>query len=109
MQDLWTRLVCPEMGHITYEQLKELLTSRAICLVDVREPSEIAEHGKIPNSVNIPLSQLPIALGMDEDQFVAQYDVPKPAADGSGLVFSCFAGVRSKRAFETSIKMGFSR
>uniref|UniRef100_UPI00358F4110 rhodanese domain-containing protein CG4456-like n=1 Tax=Myxine glutinosa TaxID=7769 RepID=UPI00358F4110 len=97
-----------EMDSITYEQLKELMAARVICLVDVREPSEIAEHGKIPNSVNIPLSQLPTALSMDKDQFVAQYDGTPPAADGSDLVFSCFAGTRSKRAFETAIKMGFS-
>ncbi|KAB0398026.1 hypothetical protein E2I00_000735 [Balaenoptera physalus] len=39
---------------VTYMELKNLLKSKKIMLIDVREPWEILEYGKIPGSVNIP-------------------------------------------------------
>ncbi|XP_040839041.1 thiosulfate sulfurtransferase/rhodanese-like domain-containing protein 3 isoform X4 [Ochotona curzoniae] len=44
--------------YLTYKELKNLLNSKNIMLIDVREPWEILEYGKIPGSVNIPLDEL---------------------------------------------------
>jgi 3-mercaptopyruvate sulfurtransferase SseA len=38
----------------TYEEVKELPKHPEKLLIDVREPAEIAETGKIPTSINIP-------------------------------------------------------
>ncbi|XP_055459141.1 thiosulfate sulfurtransferase/rhodanese-like domain-containing protein 3 isoform X3 [Psammomys obesus] len=58
---------------VTYRELKTLLNSKDIVLIDVRDTWEILEHGKIPGSINIP------------------------------------SGVRSKKAMDTAISLGFSR
>lgn len=34
--------------------MKGAISNNSILIVDVREPDEIKEHGKIPNSINIP-------------------------------------------------------
>lgn len=39
---------------VTYEEVKELPNYPAKMLIDVREPKELEETGKIPTSINIP-------------------------------------------------------
>lgn len=39
---------------VSYEYVKDLPKQPAKMLVDVREPSELAESGAIPSSINIP-------------------------------------------------------
>lgn len=38
----------------TYEEVKKLPNHPEKLLIDVREPSELVETGKIPTSINIP-------------------------------------------------------
>ncbi|XP_069344635.1 thiosulfate sulfurtransferase/rhodanese-like domain-containing protein 3 [Eulemur rufifrons] len=93
---------------VTYKELKNLLNSKSIMLIDVRETWEILEHGKIPGSVNIPLDEVGEALQMNPRDFKEKYDEVKPSKSDS-LVFSCLAGVRSKAALDTAISLGFNR
>ncbi|XP_012594282.2 thiosulfate sulfurtransferase/rhodanese-like domain-containing protein 3 [Microcebus murinus] len=93
---------------VTYKELKNLLNSKSIMLIDVRETWEILEHGKIPGSVNIPLDEIGEALQMNPRDFKEKYDEVKPSKSDS-LVFSCLAGVRSKVALDTAISLGFNR
>lgn len=39
---------------VDYDFVKNATTNKNILIVDVREPEEVKEHGKIPNSINIP-------------------------------------------------------
>lgn len=39
---------------VDYDYVKNATTNKNILVIDVREPNEVKEHGKIPNSVNIP-------------------------------------------------------
>ncbi|XP_057594838.1 thiosulfate sulfurtransferase/rhodanese-like domain-containing protein 3 isoform X2 [Hippopotamus amphibius kiboko] len=93
---------------VTYMELKNLLKSKKIVLIDVREPWEILEYGKIPGSVNIPLDKVGEALQMNPKDFKEKYNEVKPSISDS-LVFSCLAGVRSKKAVDTAISLGFNR
>nr|XP_044991126.1 thiosulfate sulfurtransferase/rhodanese-like domain-containing protein 3 [Jaculus jaculus] len=92
--------------NVTYKELKNLLNSKNIMLIDVRETWEILEHGKIPGSINIPLGELGEALQMNPRDFEERYHEVKPSTSDS-LVFSCLAGVRSKKALDTAISLGF--
>ncbi|KAL1775679.1 thiosulfate sulfurtransferase/rhodanese-like domain-containing protein 3 [Sigmodon hispidus] len=92
---------------VTYRELKNLLRSKNIMLIDVRESWEILEHGKIPGSVNIPLDEVGEALQMNPRDFKEKYQEVKPSKSDS-LVFSCFSGVRSKKAMDTAISLGFN-
>ncbi|XP_053760601.1 thiosulfate sulfurtransferase/rhodanese-like domain-containing protein 3 isoform X2 [Panthera pardus] len=93
---------------VTYKELKSLLNSRQITLIDVRERWEIVEYGKIPGSVNIPLDEVGEALQMNPKDFKEKYNEVKPSKSDS-LVFSCLAGVRSKKAMDTAVSLGFNR
>lgn len=44
----------PENLTVNYDYVKKATSDSNILIVDVREPDEIKEHGKIPNSINIP-------------------------------------------------------
>ncbi|KAK7807730.1 hypothetical protein U0070_009311 [Myodes glareolus] len=92
---------------VTYRELKNLLNSKSIMLIDVRDTWEILEHGKIPGSINIPLDEVGEALQMSSRDFKEKYHEVKPSKSDS-LVFSCFAGVRSKKAMDTAISLGFN-
>ncbi|XP_016075709.1 PREDICTED: thiosulfate sulfurtransferase/rhodanese-like domain-containing protein 3 isoform X2 [Miniopterus natalensis] len=93
---------------VTYKELKNLLNSKKIMLIDVRETWEVREHGKIPRSVNIPLGEVGEALQMNPEDFKEKYDEVKPSKSDS-LVFSCSAGVRSKKALSKALSLGFNR
>ncbi|XP_010946694.1 thiosulfate sulfurtransferase/rhodanese-like domain-containing protein 3 [Camelus ferus] len=92
---------------VTYMELKKLLNSKKIMLIDVRETWEILEYGKIPGSVNIPLDEVGEALQMNPKDFKEKYNEVKPSKSDS-LVFSCLAGVRSKKALDTALSLGFN-
>ncbi|KAM9666547.1 thiosulfate sulfurtransferase/rhodanese-like domain-containing protein 3 isoform 1-T1 [Trichechus inunguis] len=92
---------------VTYKELKNLLNSKNIMLIDVRETWEILEYGKIPGSINIPLDEVGHALQMNPRDFEDKYNEVKPS-ESDKLVFSCLAGVRSKKALDTAISLGFN-
>ncbi|XP_043335437.1 thiosulfate sulfurtransferase/rhodanese-like domain-containing protein 3 [Cervus canadensis] len=92
---------------VTYMELKNLPKSKKIMLIDVREPWEIHEYGKIPGSINIPLDDVGEALQMNPKDFKEKYKEVKPSKSDN-LVFSCLAGVRSKKAVVTAISLGFN-
>lgn len=48
------------------------------------------------------------ALQMNSRDFKEKYREVKPSKSDS-LVFSCFTGVRSKKAMDTAISLGFDR
>ncbi|XP_078504334.1 thiosulfate sulfurtransferase/rhodanese-like domain-containing protein 3 isoform X2 [Lissotriton helveticus] len=93
---------------ISYEQLKELIGSQSIVLIDVREPWEIKEYGKIPGSINIPVGEVGAALQMKPEKFKEKYNRNIPTKS-EGLVFSCLAGVRSLKALDVAVSLGYSR
>lgn len=69
--------------NLDIDDIRQGLSDGSILLVDVREPHEFAA-GRIPGSINRPLSQFDPA------------DLPNQP--GKRLVMSCAAGVRSLRA-----------
>ncbi|XP_070589364.1 thiosulfate sulfurtransferase/rhodanese-like domain-containing protein 3 [Erythrolamprus reginae] len=97
-----------EDQNVSYQQLKDLLESKAIRLIDVREKWEIIEHGKIPGSIHIPLGEVMEALQMDTVNFKEKYNEEMPSKSDH-VVFSCLAGVRSKQALDDAKSLGFSR
>ncbi|KAF7254535.1 Thiosulfate sulfurtransferase/rhodanese-like domain-containing protein 3 [Varanus komodoensis] len=97
-----------EDHNVSYRELRDLLESKAILLIDVRERWEINEYGKIPGSVNIPLGEVVEALQMDSVHFKEKYNQDMPSKSDH-IVFSCLAGVRSKQALATAKSFGFCR
>ncbi|XP_078068756.1 thiosulfate sulfurtransferase/rhodanese-like domain-containing protein 3 [Mustelus asterias] len=91
---------------VTYQELKQLLKSKTI-VIDVREPWEIKESGKIPGSINVPLEQMEQALKLNPSKFLETYNGMMPSTSDK-IVFSCVAGIRSKKALDAAASMGYS-
>ncbi|XP_056142378.1 thiosulfate sulfurtransferase/rhodanese-like domain-containing protein 3 [Lampris incognitus] len=96
-----------ESTDVTYERLKQLLAGREAVVIDVREPWELREYGNIPGSINVPLGQVNVALQLDSEEFKEKYggDMPQPT---DNIVFTCLAGVRSKKALDTATSLGYN-
>ncbi|KAI2655105.1 Thiosulfate sulfurtransferase/rhodanese-like domain-containing protein 3 [Labeo rohita] len=93
---------------VTYEQLKKLLLSETTVVIDVREPWELREYGNIPGSINVPLGQLNGALQLTPDEFKEKYGGAMPSQSQT-VVFTCLAGVRSKKGMETAVSLGYTK
>ncbi|NWY02337.1 TSTD3 protein, partial [Nothoprocta ornata] len=99
--------LCSAAGHcVSHEELKDLKKNNIIH-IDVRERWEIDRFGKIPESINIPLSELAEALQMSPGDFRERYHQKMPTK-ADHVVFSCLAGVRSKQALDFAMSLGFS-
>ncbi|XP_040599788.1 thiosulfate sulfurtransferase/rhodanese-like domain-containing protein 3 [Mesocricetus auratus] len=92
---------------ITYRELKNVLYSKYIRLIDVRDTWEILEHGKVPGSINVPLDEVGEYLQVHPRDFKEKYHEVKQSKSDS-LVFSCFVGVRSKQSMDTASSLGFN-
>ncbi|XP_031408093.1 thiosulfate sulfurtransferase/rhodanese-like domain-containing protein 3 [Meleagris gallopavo] len=92
---------------VSYQELKDLKKANVLH-IDVRERWEIERDGKIPASINIPLNELVEALQMNPADFKEQYNQKMPAKSDH-VVFSCFAGTRSRQALSFAASLGFSR
>ncbi|CAL1299809.1 unnamed protein product [Larinioides sclopetarius] len=96
-----------KLAVIEFENLKDKLLKRNITLIDVREPKELKEDGKIPNSVNIPLGQIVDAFKMSEADFQAKYGVQKPDTNSNPFVLSCRSGKRATDAYQKLSALGY--
>ncbi|KAM7361098.1 rhodanese domain-containing protein CG4456-like [Cochliomyia hominivorax] len=93
---------------VTYEEIKKLTEHSPQLLIDVREPKELQETGKIPTSINIPLGQVgqELAASVDKAAFKAKYGRDKPEKN-SEIIFHCRSGKRSQNAAELARTLGY--
>nr|XP_040219873.2 rhodanese domain-containing protein CG4456 isoform X1 [Anopheles coluzzii]XP_049462528.1 rhodanese domain-containing protein CG4456 isoform X2 [Anopheles coluzzii] len=96
------------MSIATYEEVLDLPNHPEKLLIDVRNPDELADTGKIPTSINIPLDKVKQAFGPEtsDEAFAQQYGVPKPGLDHY-LILSCRTGRRSQMALEAIAELGY--
>ncbi|XP_041429809.1 putative thiosulfate sulfurtransferase, mitochondrial [Xenopus laevis] len=95
-------------GDATYEEIKKLSQSGTGYIIDVRNPEEV-QRGKIPNSINIPVSQFEAALRMDPGTFQKTFHVVKPKPSEENIIIHCFSGKRGAQATAIATALGFSQ
>ncbi|KAI1823851.1 rhodanese domain-containing protein [Xylaria intraflava] len=66
-------------------------------LIDVREPAELENYGRIPGAINIPIKTSPDSFHISEEEFEDRFGFARPGVE-SHLVFYCQAGVRGRAA-----------
>lgn len=83
----------------TYEEVHDLTTDPQPnrVLIDVREPSELLQTGRIPTAKSVPISSAPDAFFMSEEDFEEKFGFPRPS-EKDEVIFYCKAGVRSRQA-----------
>lgn len=91
---------------IVFDCLKEKILNKSIILIDVREPNELKDDGKIPHSINIPLGQIAEAFQLPNSEFHRKYGVDKPA-ESDDFVVTCRSGKRATNAFNKLLPLGY--
>ncbi|XP_030372933.1 rhodanese domain-containing protein CG4456 [Scaptodrosophila lebanonensis] len=91
----------------TYEDVKDVPNHPEIYLIDVRNPEELEESGRIPASINIPLTTLSDALNSEPDDFQSKYGRAKPEKDAD-IIFTCRSGRRASEAEKIAKDLGWS-
>merc|ERR1719430_1020367 len=84
---------------VTYEEVVKALADSSAVVIDVRQAEELERDGTIPGALHIPLADLEGGL---KKIFGVTRDESTP------LVFSCLAGIRSRKAQRISSKLGFT-
>lgn len=107
-----------DIRHIGKTEMKEIVgefTSLGreesnYCIIDVRNPDEVAYTGSL--AAGVPTLPLPVimetnAFGLDADEFAEQFGFDKPTMDEI-IVFSCAAGIRSVYACQLAAPHGYT-
>lgn len=91
-----------------YEEIKDLPNHPEVLLIDVRTPEELVQTGKIPTSINIPLSivENELSVTVKSEDFKNKYGRDKPLAD-TPIIFTCRSGRRAQQAAEIAVKLGY--
>lgn len=74
-------------------------------IVDVREPSGVAETGAIPGSLNVPLGELPIAADQELPEQMRNMELQDRSRP---IITSCGLGGQAALAAKTLKEMGFT-
>ncbi|XP_076006349.1 thiosulfate sulfurtransferase/rhodanese-like domain-containing protein 3 [Genypterus blacodes] len=97
----------PLSTDVDYKQMKKLLAAGRSVVIDVREPWELREYGFIPSSINVPLGQVNTALQLVPEEFKEKFGDEMPQQTDN-IVFTCLAGIRSKKALDTATSLGYN-
>ncbi|XP_049869821.1 rhodanese domain-containing protein CG4456-like isoform X2 [Pectinophora gossypiella] len=94
---------------VSYDDMLKVINHPQKVIIDVRNPDEVKSTGKIPSSINIPLSTVDNVLqSMSEVEFQNKYSRTKPRADDE-LIFYCQSGRRSSEALDKALKLGYRK
>ncbi|XP_030030602.1 rhodanese domain-containing protein CG4456 isoform X3 [Manduca sexta] len=93
---------------VSYDDMLKVIHQPEKVIIDVRNPDEVHNTGKIPSSINIPLGNVQNVLAsMSEEEFKRQYQRSKPSSSDE-LIFYCQSGRRSSEALDKALKLGYS-
>ncbi|KAI0387480.1 Rhodanese-like protein [Hypomontagnella monticulosa] len=107
----WSSDTPPGTKIWSFEEVKALTSSPSstpkVTLIDVREPAELAQTGRIPGALNIPVASAPDSFHLSADDFLDRYGFEPPSKEEGEVVFYCKAGVRSRAAATLAREAGF--
>ncbi|GAB1318804.1 Thiosulfate sulfurtransferase rdl2, mitochondrial [Madurella fahalii] len=93
-----------------FEGLQKLAASPdpSITIIDVREPAELQQTGRIPGAINVPITSAPDSFHISDEEFEDRFGYPRPGRD-TEVVFYCKAGVRSRGAAGLAKDAGWTK
>ncbi|XP_042892771.1 rhodanese domain-containing protein CG4456-like isoform X3 [Penaeus japonicus] len=94
---------------ISYEELVEGLEKDSLVLIDVRDPDELRETGKLPQSHNVPLPEFEVAFQLSPEEFSKKYGFSKPTPEDGNVVLSCHSGCRIVTGWEAIQPLGYCK
>eukprot|EP00092_Neocalanus_flemingeri_P007587 GFUD01008189.1.p1 GENE.GFUD01008189.1~~GFUD01008189.1.p1 ORF type:complete len:117 (+),score=34.81 GFUD01008189.1:65-415(+) len=96
------------MDSYNFVKVKDALTENRLVLIDVRNPSEVSEHGKIPGSYNIPLTEVEEAFKLSSQEFEKKYGFHLPEKEANNIVTHCMKGGRAGKAQGVLTSLGYT-
>ncbi|KAK0507537.1 hypothetical protein JMJ35_010060 [Cladonia borealis] len=80
----------PEPKHYTFEEVRDLSSnpSPKRIIIDVREPSELQQTGRIPGAYSMPLTSNPDAFYLSKEDFFDRFGFEKPSPSPTPSSFS---------------------
>lgn len=90
------------VARVTAEEAHELISGRDALLVDVRDPSELSQSGKLRGALNVSRGMLEFRADPDAAQHDVQFRKERP------LIVYCASGGRSALAGRTLQKLGYA-
>ncbi|KAI1330840.1 Rhodanese-like domain-containing protein [Xylariaceae sp. FL0255] len=93
----------------TFEEIQTLSSSSpsGTTIIDVREPGELQQTGRIPGALNIPITTSPDAFHLSAEEFEDRFGFAQPEKEDE-VVFYCKAGVRSRAAAGIAREAGWT-
>ncbi|KAI1244128.1 hypothetical protein MGN70_013997 [Eutypa lata] len=99
-----------EVQNLTSSSSSSSPTSKAkVTIIDVREPGEVAQTGRIPGSLNVPMTSAPDSFHVSEDEFEDRFGFARPDPADGEVLFYCKAGVRSRAAAGIARDAGWTK
>lgn len=95
-------------SHVFFRRPDKLDLIHRLSAADVREPGELQQTGRIPHSINIPISSAPDSFHISPEEFEDRFGFPRPDKDAE-VVFYCKAGVRSRGAAGIARDAGWTK
>ncbi|KAL1422412.1 hypothetical protein MTO96_022280 [Rhipicephalus appendiculatus] len=92
---------------VTFEQVRDVLKhhGKKGSVIDVREPQELIDDGRVKGFINVPLQDVQEAFGMHPEDFKNRYESEKPDPK-KDVIFSCRSGRRALIAAEKLEELG---
>ena len=104
------KVICfAELSALVNRDLKSNKKLPRVLVVDVRNTGEIEKHGKIKNSINLPLKALDNILNMSEEDFFSEVGIKKGELGSCLLVTHCRSGPRGFKAAHILMEHGYTR
>lgn len=91
-----------KIENLSPEQVAEEIKHPDVRLVDLREPDELKEHGKIEGSIHAVRGLLEFYADPGHSYYLEAFDPQKR------IILHCAAGVRSAFAVQTLKTMGYT-
>ncbi|CAK7262851.1 Thiosulfate sulfurtransferase rdl2, mitochondrial [Sporothrix epigloea] len=94
----------------SFESMQKLVTKpgTSIVIIDVREPAELQDTGRIPGSINIPIKTAPDGFFLPDEDFEDRFGFVRPDRD-TEVIFYCRSGVRSRAAAGLAKEAGWTK
>jgi len=105
LQEFSDMIIFPQ--DVKFNELEILLEEKRIVLIDVRRPEELVTDGRIPDSVNVPLQDIPEAFTLEKEEFKEKYGFQLPDKDAKNVVLTCRSGRRILKANKSLEKLGY--
>ena len=86
-------------SEVDFNEFESCRLNGTALIIDVRNPHELQEKGEIPNTLNIPLPNIPMFFHgqVSDEDFEEEFGVPKPKPNDA-IIFFCQLGIRSEMA-----------